>query len=979
MAPQEDNDVEIGINSLHDWSHGLINCEDTNMWLLMVCCPLCYIWHVLGRLAPFEFPCCVADSRLASVLGLIIFVFFSPVFGLFIIFVAIGIQEKFGITEHHIVTFLKSCCCTPCYMMQMYHETLLREPKEDVLEERRKKREEERRQDEAEEAALRGLDPEDDRIKRITSKATFVLEDADYDEVDKKVRNHEFAKWLKEDRFHEINCGTLPLTFGTYLIFIVVLWCHGNIDDTFRMQQCLKGAIHEVKAYHAVSGIGQTVNAVVNLTSINSVDEMWSWVEGGLVPLMAGTPQKPRFVRTFNQVIGQIQLRQERFKTGECQVGDDLAKFYRQGCHSATELNDAAFGSLNISQLASGTARSNASLQDITIADAFRPGHGLSGVSDFNQKRFLSWLDIRRPVEGQAIANRLRKENWIDSGTKSLEVLAVFYNAEIQAYGHIRVKLNLKRGGLIDTSLEVKTLWATMYTEPYMIIADVIWGLFLLKFIANSIQQGVDNKQHTGCRCKHRCCRCCCCPSVRRWCTLPPKSGGGWWLAVDWLGIFIALTIFSFLLVFSTGTGNLGNKVGELGLGPLVKPGNHMNQTATSISSEWGDFHTSLTDIIEDIEYLLDIKMIWRLLQFWYSMVFLMRWFKGFRGQARIAQITSTLSNALSDLIHFAIIFAVLFVNFTLAGHVLFGPELEEWSTVTKALQSSMGMAWGKVDFKPMYDIAPYSAFIWLFGYVITLVMICMNMLLAIIADHYGDVFHENNAGDKGHNMFSQSYAMLYEMWWNYSFVGRWLWRILYDMLPQRVQGFKFTPKLEPEDSRTEIPYEELHWICEMDPCGHISVPMLRKAGLDKATARHVLTKCEDEVLRHLPENYPLEFLFDEFDESMQQYYYAMDTFSENLRFWFDKQTRSAGRLVPRQEKLDEISKEIELAQIIEHKHHHHHSASTLEGEGAHHHHHRRHHNDAASAQGSNSQSHSQSQSRTQSQQPSRVSSRHDL
>merc|ERR1712232_1002062 len=99
------------------------------------------------------------------------------------------------------------------------------------------------------------------------------------------------------------------------------------------------------------------------------------------------------------------------------------------------------------------------------------------------------------------------------------------------------------------------------------------------------------------------------------------------------------------------------------------------------------------------------------------------------------------------------------------------------------------------------------------------------------------------------------------------------------------------------------------------------------------------MRRCENEVLRHLPEVYPLELLFDEFDESMQQYYFAMDTFSNELRAWFAEKSITAGRMMPRAAKLGTVSKSIEVAQHIEHQHHHHHSAETLEGKGAHHHH----------------------------------------
>lgn len=682
---------------------------------------------------------------------------------------------------------------------------------------------------------------------------------------------------------------------------------------------------------------------------------------------MAGSPQKPAFVRTFNQVIGQIQLRQTRYQKGECQVGTELSAYYRQECHTAGA----------ISSLPYGVDKGN--LTD----KAFLAGYGLVGqMSPHNSARFFSWLDVRRPTVGQARAKTLKVSKFIDDGSRSLEVTIVFFNSEIQAYGHIRIELLLMRGGLIKVDMKARTLWATMFTHWYHYVIDLVWVLSVLKFIANSVQKAADNKEAKSC-----CSRCC---------KLHPKLGGGYWLALDWMGIVLALGIMIFLIIFLAGFSSLAAKVGSLGMGPEPMLGNSSVNHSVIMTNEsiaeaaaqalrmetmQGNFYATNAEIIEDIESLMELKVMQRLGMFWYTMIFLLRWFRGFKGQARISQITSTLTSALADLLHFAIIFGVLFINFALAGHVLFGSEVTEWSTITKALQSALGMAWGRVDYAPLQEIAPLSSLIWLLGYVITMVMLSMNMLLAIITDHYGGVFHASNAGDKGYDIFGQMKAMLYECWWNFAYVARYIYRIVYPMFPTRVKGFWFTPFFEPEEVRLAIPYEQMHCIGEDDPLGYVTANSLRRAGCDRATAEHLLKKCENEVLRHLDEFYPLELLFDEFDESMKQYYYAMDSFSGELRTWFSDKSVNARRMLPRQAKMDFLSKQIQVAQHIEHKHHHHHNAAHMEGDGVHHHHHRTKRDGDTDSRHESSQagSHSQSVSQSQSRALSRAPSQHNF
>lgn len=369
---------------------------------------------------------------------------------------------------------------------------------------------------------------------------------------------------------------------------------------------------------------------------------------------------------------------------------------------------------------------------------------------------------------------------------------------------------------------------------------------------------------------------------------------------------------------------SLAEKVGKLPQYPAPLAGNATKNTRAAYPAVLGNFFGKEAELIEDIEFLIVMKIVHRLGMYWYAMIFLARWFKGFRGNARMSQITSTIARASVDLAHFGIIFIVLYVNFSLAGHVLFGSEVEEWSNLTKAFQSGLAMAWGRLDFQPCYKIAPVSSLVWLYAYVLSISCLAMNQFLAITMDHYGDVFHSMNAGDKGHGMIGQVQAILHDLCWNSMFFARYVYRILYRQFPKRVK--KYAPFYDEEGERYPIPYEQIHEACERNPLGFTDTNMLMYCGCDEATAANLLRNCEKEVLRHLPEFYPLDELIDEFDESMKQYYYAMDHFSDELRGWFGEKSKFAAGMLPRQAKLDVLSRSFktkEAPHVHVHKHHH--------------------------------------------------------
>jgi hypothetical protein len=118
-------------------------------------------------------------------------------------------------------------------------------------------------------------------------------------------------------------------------------------------------------------------------------------------------------------------------------------------------------------------------------------------------------------------------------------------------------------------------------------------------------------------------------------------------------------------------------------------------------------------------------------------MVIMFHFFRAFRGQPHLAQLSVTLFGAVEDLIHFVLLFLVLFVNFAFAGLVLWGSQLHAWSTAERALYSTFKAMLGDIDLDSMYKVSPVATLTWFWFFYTIMVMLLLNFLLAMTFDHY--------------------------------------------------------------------------------------------------------------------------------------------------------------------------------------------------------------------------------------------------
>jgi len=107
------------------------------------------------------------------------------------------------------------------------------------------------------------------------------------------------------------------------------------------------------------------------------------------------------------------------------------------------------------------------------------------------------------------------------------------------------------------------------------------------------------------------------------------------------------------------------------------------------------------------------------------------------------------LVHAADELFHFLIVFLAIFIGFVISGHILFGDDLVEFSTFSRAMNTAYAALLGdfgwyteqSVSDKDLGSGLPqYMLALWFWLYSSFVVLVILNMLLAIIMDHYTEL-----------------------------------------------------------------------------------------------------------------------------------------------------------------------------------------------------------------------------------------------
>eukprot|EP00928_Gymnodinium_smaydae_P018445 TRINITY_DN1701_c0_g1_i2.p1 TRINITY_DN1701_c0_g1~~TRINITY_DN1701_c0_g1_i2.p1 ORF type:complete len:652 (-),score=148.84 TRINITY_DN1701_c0_g1_i2:1638-3593(-) len=504
-----------------------------------------------------------------------------------------------------------------------------------------------------------------------------------------------FQEYLSQEVEVNEACWSLPFTLLLVVSYAFFAILHDSAVQIRAVEESMEFDITE-NANFAFTGsfIGHK-----NIDDVNNIPDFFSWLHRGLLPLglqqnpalsEAHNASDPRYAAiapqalprglwlSYNRVVGGIRLQQERSGEGDdpnrCSTLESVLPFYGMDCVQ---------------------------------------GLGYELDPEMRSARYTTnpqrtkWLWVYEDMqELQNQVWKLELDEWFDRHVRKIEIVIPVYNAEFGVHSVIYVNLFISRGGHIWKSIIPLSTVAVWFPHWWYWAIDAIWILCMLYILLSELVE------------------------VAKVC----KRGGakgiwneyfGFWNAFDWISIVGAVAVVIMFVIALNLTEAANVRMAALPDQP--PPG----------SAPQAEYNEAVALYLDAAEAAVQECHQLKLVLFMYPFMIIVRLFKAFGAQPRLALMTSTISRSAKDLCHFGIVFASIFLSFVVSGAILFGREVRSFGTFPRAMMACFRMLVGDLDWDELREVGFFEAAAYVWMFILLMVHLLLNMTMAIIMDHY--------------------------------------------------------------------------------------------------------------------------------------------------------------------------------------------------------------------------------------------------
>ncbi|XP_023183642.1 polycystic kidney disease 2-like 1 protein [Xiphophorus maculatus] len=300
------------------------------------------------------------------------------------------------------------------------------------------------------------------------------------------------------------------------------------------------------------------------------------------------------------------------------------------------------------------------------------------------------YQDLSRTKEDSAnILAELMDNLWLDRGTRAVFIDFSAYNANINMFCVIRLVVEFPATGGAVPSYQIRTVKLIRYIthwDYFVLGCELVFCVFILYYVVEEI---LELRIHKFAYFK----------SI--------------WNILDILVILLAIVAIVFNVFRTIKVDNL--------LGSLLEQ----------------------PDLYADFEFLA----------FWQTQYNNMNavnlffaWIKIFKYisfNKTMTQLSATLGRCAKDILGFAIMFFIVFFAYAQLGYLLFGTEVESFSTFVKCIFTQFRIILGDFDYDAIDRANRVLGPIYFVTYVFFVFFVLLNMFLAIINDTYSEVKEE--------------------------------------------------------------------------------------------------------------------------------------------------------------------------------------------------------------------------------------------
>ncbi|XP_053158648.1 polycystic kidney disease 2-like 2 protein isoform X3 [Hemicordylus capensis] len=418
--------------------------------------------------------------------------------------------------------------------------------------------------------------------------------------------------------------------------------------------------------------------------TISSIEHFWKYVEG---PLLDGLYWKKWYTENSTSVHeNSSHIYYENLLLGVAQIRQ--LKIHNSTCsvypafRSFMKACYGRYSSVNEDKESFGFR--NDTMWNYTPSNALIPGHwGLIDIYSSGGFRFT--LSKSKEISEQKLAF-LREHSWITRGTRVVFIDFSAYNANVNLFCVVRLVVEFPATGGALPSWQfnsVKLLRYVTYYDYFLGSCEVIFCLFIFSFIVQE------------------------CINIRKMKFEYFRNAWNW---LDMLLLLLSVIAIAF------------NVYRTIEVSRLM-------ENLLSNSFVYPDFHfltfwqTRYNNMISVNVFFAWIKI-----------------FKYISFNKTMTQLSSTLSRCAKDIIGFAIMFFIIFFAYAQLGYLVFGSQVDEFSTFQNCIFTQFRIVLGDFNFASIEHANRILGPIYFITFVFFVFFVLLNMFLAIINDTYSEV-----------------------------------------------------------------------------------------------------------------------------------------------------------------------------------------------------------------------------------------------
>ncbi|KAJ6655408.1 hypothetical protein lerEdw1_005405 [Lerista edwardsae] len=463
----------------------------------------------------------------------------------------------------------------------------------------------------------------------------------------------------------------------TYLIFLLVL-CILSYGMVSSSMYYYTKVMSQLFLDAPVSKMETT-----NFKTLSTMEDFWKFTEG---PLLDGlywemwynnktVAENRSFIYHENLLLGVPRIRQLKVRNGSCSIPEDLKDEIKDcyDVYSASNEDTTPFG------LRNGTAWTYTSEKSLNGSSHW----GL--IATYSGAGYYQDLSRSRDETAVLIAG-LKKNLWLDRGTRATFIDFSVYNANINLFCIVRLLVEFPPTGGLLTSWQFQPVKLIHYISTFdffLAACEIVFCLFILYYVVEEILEIHIHRLYYF---------------------------RSLWNCLDVLIIGLSVSAIG-INIYRTSTVDSLLKL-------LLE-----NQNSFPNFEPLAYWQTQFNNIAAVTMFFVWMKL-----------------FKFISFNRTMNQLSTTVSRCAKDVLGFAIIFFIIFLAYAQLAYLVFGTQIDDFSTFQNSVFTQFRILLGDFDFTEVEEANRVLGPVYFTTFVFFMFFILLNMFLAIINDTYSEV-----------------------------------------------------------------------------------------------------------------------------------------------------------------------------------------------------------------------------------------------